>query len=219
MSHLLDLDEQPESELQRELERRAKLRSAGLCDYCERPVVGSAPCKLSDRHQLFAGHAPPPTPLTECPRHPQSVVWQHPQGPRCSICGVSLDGAPIPSESPVVRTLDGYQQLAKRTGSKEPQGERAICITAMGLAGEAGELVDLIKKAVRNRKPGDPIELPRERIRDEAGDLLWYVANIACSAGLTLSEIAQANVDKLVKRYPEGFTVEAALQAEKDKAA
>jgi NTP pyrophosphatase (non-canonical NTP hydrolase) len=50
--------------------------------------------------------------------------------------------------------------------------------------------------------------LDREKLRNELGDVLWYVATMASDLGIPLSDVASANVDKLRKRYPEGFSVE-----------
>jgi NTP pyrophosphatase (non-canonical NTP hydrolase) len=75
---------------------------------------------------------------------------------------------------------------------------------AMGLAGEAGEVVDLLKKHL-----GHGHDLDKVKLTKELGDVLWYVSAIAQSAGLDLGEIAHANVEKLRKRYPNGFSVEA----------
>lgn len=78
---------------------------------------------------------------------------------------------------------------------------------AFGLAGEVGELIDPVKKAMFYGKPLDV-----ENLREEAGDLLWYIAGPLCRAlGCTLEELARENVAKLQKRYPEKYTDEAAI--------
>lgn len=77
----------------------------------------------------------------------------------------------------------------------------------MGLTSEVGELADPIKKAMMYGKPLDV-----ENIKEEAGDLLWYIAGPLCAAlGCTLEELAAANADKLKKRYPEKYTDQAAI--------
>lgn len=81
-----------------------------------------------------------------------------------------------------------------------------------GVAGEAGELCDPVKKAMFYGKPLDV-----ENIKEEAGDLLWYIAGPLCRAlGVTLEELAAANVAKLRKRYPEKYS-DAAAVARADK--
>jgi NTP pyrophosphatase (non-canonical NTP hydrolase) len=73
-------------------------------------------------------------------------------------------------------------------------------MTALGLAGESGEYADLIKKHLFHSHA-----LDREKARKELSDVLWYVAVAAHQLGFTLSSVAQANVDKLRARYPDGF--------------
>lgn len=70
---------------------------------------------------------------------------------------------------------------------------------AMGLAGEASEFMELIKKTLYLDKP-----LDRERAKKELGDTYWYLAEAAVAMGFTLDEIAQTNIDKLRARYPDG---------------
>lgn len=77
----------------------------------------------------------------------------------------------------------------------------------LGMSGEAAEVSEHIKKAMYYGKPLDLL-----KIKEEAGDLLWYIAGPLCRAlGCTLEEIAAANVDKLRKRYPEKYSDEAAV--------
>lgn len=71
---------------------------------------------------------------------------------------------------------------------------------ALGAAGEAGELADLVKKSVFHRKP-----LDRERFQKEIGDVLWYCAALCTGAGLSLADVMELNVNKLRARYPEGW--------------
>jgi NTP pyrophosphatase (non-canonical NTP hydrolase) len=80
-----------------------------------------------------------------------------------------------------------------------------VLIWSLGLAGEAGEVCDLLKKVHGHGKPYDA-----DKLKKELGDVLWYLANLASAHGFSLSDVAQTNVDKLRARYPEGFTVAAA---------
>lgn len=82
---------------------------------------------------------------------------------------------------------------------------------ALGLAGEAGEVADLLKKSLFHGHQVDPATL-----RKELGDVLWYIAALATMSGLTLEEIAAANIEKLRRRYPQGFS-EAASRARVDQ--
>lgn len=79
-------------------------------------------------------------------------------------------------------------------------------VWAMGLAGEAGETADYLKKVLGH---GHPLDLPR--IEKELGDVLWYLAVLANSFGLSLNQVAKTNVEKLRTRYPEGFSSHASL--------
>ncbi|WP_445506810.1 nucleoside triphosphate pyrophosphohydrolase family protein [Niallia sp. 03190] len=78
-----------------------------------------------------------------------------------------------------------------------------ICNYAMGLCGESGEVTDLIKKQVFHDHQPDV-----EGVKKEMGDVLHYLAGLATMYGLTLDEVATANIDKLMKRYPNGFSSE-----------
>ncbi len=96
-------------------------------------------------------------------------------------------------------TLTEYQNDAKRT-SAPSRDDRELLISACGLAGEAGEVVELIKKSVGHGQAPSPT-----RISEELGDVLWYVADIASRYHLNLDGIAANNIRKLRERYPDGF--------------
>ena len=78
---------------------------------------------------------------------------------------------------------------------------------ALGLAGEAGETADMLKKHLFHGKP-----LNHDDVVKELGDVLWYVAGMATAIGISLDDVAQRNVDKLRARYPDGFSAEASAQ-------
>lgn len=96
-------------------------------------------------------------------------------------------------------TLDEYQADAVRTALVNDELP-PLWYLALGLAGEAGEVANLIKKFERHGKA-----FSADAVADELGDVLWYLAVAAKAAGLTLDEVAAKNVDKLRARYPEGF--------------
>lgn len=77
----------------------------------------------------------------------------------------------------------------------------------LGIAGEAGEFSDMVKKWIFHEKP-----LDREHLKKECGDICWYIAMICESMGWNLDDVLQMNVDKLLARYPQdqGFTPELA---------
>lgn len=103
-------------------------------------------------------------------------------------------------------TFHAYQQAAARTADAEAQVRDRRLMAALGLAGEAGEVVDLIKKVEGHGHALDPAKLA-----EELGDLLWYVAEVASCYGLDLAAIAAGNIAKLERRYPEGFTPAASI--------
>jgi NTP pyrophosphatase (non-canonical NTP hydrolase) len=78
-----------------------------------------------------------------------------------------------------------------------------LIVSALGLAGEAGEFANLVKKMTAHGHPFDS-----EALEDELGDVLWYLAEAATAAGLNLERIAELNVKKLLNRYPDGFKEE-----------
>ena len=78
----------------------------------------------------------------------------------------------------------------------------AISYLALGLNGEAGEVADQVKKAIRN--DGEISAERRAKILDEIGDVLWYITRLAIEFDTPLADIARANVDKLEKRRAEG---------------
>ena len=100
-------------------------------------------------------------------------------------------------------TLDDYQQLAARTIGTRTNSDQ-LSNMALGLAGEAGETADMLKKHLFHGKPLDVDEVIKE-----LGDVLWYVAGMATAIGASLDDVAQRNVDKLRRRYPDGFSAEA----------
>ena len=100
-------------------------------------------------------------------------------------------------------TINEYQKLAMRTAE-----EKARCVSnvALGLAGESGEVADAVKKYLHQGHP-----LDREAVLQELGDVAWYVALGATTMGVDLESILQANVDKLLNRYPDGFDPERSM--------
>ena len=96
--------------------------------------------------------------------------------------------------------LNEYQRLAQRTCNKTDSPEAKIENGVLGMCGEAGECADLLKKHRHQKHDFD-----RDKLLEEVGDVLWYVAETAAGLGATLEEVAQHNIDKLKKRYPEGF--------------
>jgi len=80
-----------------------------------------------------------------------------------------------------------------------------LLVGALGLGGETGEVLELVKKHFYHGK-----DLDREKMLLELGDVLWYIMFSADAIGFTLEDVALANSKKLRARYPNGFSVEAA---------
>ena len=105
-----------------------------------------------------------------------------------------------------VKTPEDYQVLAARTRNKGLTEKEMLSMLGLGIAGEAGEVADYIKKVVFHEHP-----LDKSKLIKELGDVQWYLSNLADIIGATTTEIMQQNIDKLRERYPEGFTVQASL--------
>lgn len=105
-------------------------------------------------------------------------------------------------------TINEYQTEALRTavGMNHPNNDEILLNGVMGLAGESGECVDMMKKHLFQGH-----ELDKEHMVKELGDVAWYIALSAYAMGYDLETILQMNVDKLRKRYPNGFEAERSL--------
>lgn len=105
-------------------------------------------------------------------------------------------------------TINEYQTEALRTaaGMNHSNNDDILLNGVMGLAGESGECVDMMKKHLFQGH-----ELDKEHIAKELGDVAWYIALSAYAMGYDLETILQMNVDKLRKRYPNGFEAERSL--------
>lgn len=103
-------------------------------------------------------------------------------------------------------TFHRYQRFAMVTANtKIPRKEQLINGT-LGLAGEAGEVADLVKKHFFQGHP-----LNRPVLIDELGDVLWYIALLCDCLGIGMEQVALGNINKLRGRYPEGFEEERSL--------
>ena len=98
-------------------------------------------------------------------------------------------------------TLAEYQQAASRTINRSLTTEQRMVDAAAGLAEEAGEVLGLVRKHVFMHH-----ELDRARLVTELGDALWCLTGIAAVVGVSLDEVATANLEKLRRRYPDGYS-------------
>ena len=99
-----------------------------------------------------------------------------------------------------------YQSLAQRTSNPKLENIEKLHNGLMGLNGEAGECIDVLKKHDYQGHTLDTVKL-----LDELGDVLWYIVESAVGIGTTLEEVAQHNIAKLRARYPEGFSADRSI--------
>lgn len=104
--------------------------------------------------------------------------------------------------------FDTYQKLAQRTSGARVRLDK-LENGLMGLNGEAGECIDILKKY---KFQGHALD--KNKLVDELGDVLWYCAELAEGLNISLAEVAERNIDKLFKRYPEGFKSEKSINRE-----
>lgn len=93
-----------------------------------------------------------------------------------------------------------YQENAAVTANKNLSLIDRLLVATLGLAGEAGEVADIIKKY-----HGHGHSLDINKLKKELGDVQWYIAEICTVLGLNLDDVPTENIEKLRKRYPEGF--------------
>lgn len=97
-------------------------------------------------------------------------------------------------------TANEYQQEALRTINNSLTPSERLLDGVMGLCGESGECIDLLKKTLFQGH-----ELDGEHLVRELGDVAWYLAISADALGVDLETVFQTNIDKLKARYPKGF--------------
>lgn len=101
-----------------------------------------------------------------------------------------------------------YQELAMRTANPECTN---LSNVGLGITGEAGEVADLIKKHLHHGH-----ELDREKMIKELGDVCWYVALGCTVLGIDMSSVMERNIEKLKKRYPDGFDSNKSINREEE---
>ena len=102
--------------------------------------------------------------------------------------------------------VNEYQKLAMITLNKELNKKEMLLNSVMGLCGESGEAIDIVKKHYFHGH-----ELDKEHLIKELGDVAWYLAEAATALDISLEDILSTNIDKLKKRYPEGFDKERSI--------
>lgn len=99
--------------------------------------------------------------------------------------------------------LNEYQTLSQRTMPNKGF-EEDLSNYSMGLSGESGEVIDILKKIVHHGHPYT-VEM-KEKLHEELGDVMHYVAGLCTLLGFQMDLVGQANIKKLKKRYPVGFS-------------
>ena len=97
-------------------------------------------------------------------------------------------------------TVNEYQRLAMTTLNPALDKRDVLINSVMGLCGESGEAIDIVKKHLHQGHGLDKAALAKE-----LGDIAWYLAEAATALDMELDDILRANIEKLQKRYPEGF--------------
>jgi NTP pyrophosphatase (non-canonical NTP hydrolase) len=94
--------------------------------------------------------------------------------------------------------MSEFQRKARKTAVYPKDSWKGLYYVSMGLAGEAGEVANKIKKHIRDGV------LDFDKVADELGDVLWYVSQMASELGYDLNTIAEGNIDKLYSRLDRG---------------
>lgn len=100
-------------------------------------------------------------------------------------------------------TVNEYQELAMRTLNPNLDKKDVLINSVMGLCGESGEAIDIVKKWLMQGH-----DLDKAHLIKELGDVAWYLAEAATALNVSLDSVFQANIDKLRKRFPCGFDTE-----------
>lgn len=102
--------------------------------------------------------------------------------------------------------INEYQQLAMTTLNPALSRKEVLINSVMGLCGESGEAIDIVKKWMAQGHA-----LDKEHLARELGDIAWYLAEAATALEIPLEDVLRANLEKLEKRYPDGFDSQKSL--------
>ena len=101
---------------------------------------------------------------------------------------------------------DGVAFLNRLRDLEEESDIHRLLTAAVGISAEGGEFMEIVKKMIFQGKPANEDNL--EHLKIELGDVLWYVAQACMALDISFEEVADMNIDKLSKRYPEGHFAE-----------
>lgn len=107
--------------------------------------------------------------------------------------------------------VNDYQKEAMTTLNPALDKKDVLINSVMGLCGESGEAIDIVKKWLMQGH-----ELDKEHLIKELGDIAWYLAEAATALDVPLETVLQGNLDKLRQRFPNGFSTEASVHRKKD---
>lgn len=107
--------------------------------------------------------------------------------------------------------INEYQKLAMTTLNKDLNDNDILINGVMGLCGEAGEVIDLVKKHLHQGH-----SLNKDQLVKELGDVAWYLAEIAYAIDVDLETVLSLNIEKLKKRFPNGFEIEKSINRENE---
>ena len=107
--------------------------------------------------------------------------------------------------------INDYQKLALRTLNKNLDKKDILINSVMGLCGESGEAIDKKKKHLYQGH-----ELDKKRFAKELGDIAWYLAEAAHALDMDLDDVFKMNIEKLQKRYPDGFNQNNSIHRKKE---
>ena len=102
-------------------------------------------------------------------------------------------------------TINDYQELARRTQNAVLAPDYWVEHATWGLGSEVGEVLGLFQKTRQGH------QLDREKVIEELGDVMWFVAELCDCVDVSMDEVAARNVEKLRKRYPDGFSAERSI--------
>lgn len=105
-------------------------------------------------------------------------------------------------------TFKEYQALARRTQRTDLKPGEKLAHAVCGIASEAGEIAGIYQKSMQ----GHAVDL--NELKKEIGDVLWMLAELCDVYGFDMDEVAEENIEKLKKRYPEGFDPEKSIHRE-----
>lgn len=103
-------------------------------------------------------------------------------------------------------TINEYQVLAMKTLNPALDKKDILINGVMGLCGESGEAIDIVKKWLAQGH-----ELDRQKLAKELRDIAWYLAETARALDIPLEDILRDNIEKLAERYPQGFSSERSI--------